>query len=270
VAPDLASVLAEAAAAAADERPAPPPRPSVSLIDVAVGAGSLAVRAGAPVLRLAGHVGGGACSRARRVIAPAMDPALDWAVWATQSLAEVGSMERRRAKTGVHGLIGTVGSAVAAEPGVQRMVRELADSQLDPLVEKALPMVLDRLNKDPEAVRQIVQDQSAGIMTEATQSARHTARHADDVVDTLTHRFFHRTGRHPEATVDAGGEQDTSMNGDVHANVNGNADAGTESQAASQATDAGPASPESMTATATASALTDPSAPRSPPESRTP
>ena len=173
----------------------PPPRRALNLIDVAVGAGSLAARAGSPVVRAAGHVGGSVYSRARRVVAPVADPALDWALWATQTLAEVGSLERRRAKDGVHTLIGAVGSVVAAEPGVQGMVQDLAESQLDPLVERALPLVLDRLNDNPEAVRRIVQDQSAGIMTEATQSARHTARHADDVVDSLAHRFFRRNSR---------------------------------------------------------------------------
>ncbi|HEV2637949.1 MAG TPA: hypothetical protein VGX23_22555 [Actinocrinis sp.] len=173
----------------------PPPHPALSLLDVAVGAGSLAARAGAPVLRAAGRVGGGVYARTRRAAAPALDPALDLAVWATQTLAEVGSLERARATAGVHALIEAVGTAVAADPGVQGMVRDLADSQLDPLLERALPIVLDRLGENPEAVRRIVQDQSAGIMTEATESARLTARHADDIVDSLTHRLFHRAGR---------------------------------------------------------------------------
>lgn len=174
---------------------AQPPHPAVSLLDVAVGAGSLAARAGAPVLRAAGRVGGGVYARTRRAAAPALDPALDLAVWATQTLAEVGSLERARATAGVHALIDAVGTAVAADPGVQGMVRDLADSQLDPLVERALPIVLDRLGENPEAVRRIVQDQSSGIMTEATESARLTARHADDIVDSLTHRLFRRAGR---------------------------------------------------------------------------
>lgn len=201
-----------------DERE-PPARRALNLFDVAVGVGSLAVRAGSPVVRAAGHVGGSVYSRARRVVAPVADPALDWALWTTQTLAEIGSFERRRAKDGVHTLIGAVGSAVAAEPGVRGMVRDLAESQLDPLVERALPLVLDRLNDSPEAVRRIVEGQSSGIMTEATHSARHTARHADDVVDALAHRFFRRSGR--VAGADSDPEPDLAADSHVVATAAG-------------------------------------------------
>lgn len=107
-------------APASRTKAAPPPHPGVSLIDVAVGAGSLAVRAGVPVVRAAGHLSSGIFARTRRMVAPAVDPALDLAVWATQTLAEVGSLERSRAKAGVRRLFrlgaGDQTAPVSAEP----------------------------------------------------------------------------------------------------------------------------------------------------------
>jgi hypothetical protein len=97
-----------------------------------------------------------------------------------------------------HSLVASAISAVAAEPHLGRLVREIASAQFEPLIDEALPIVLSRLADDPSAVRRIVQDQSSGIMSEATDSARNTARQGDDAVDTLVNRILHRTP-HSEA-----------------------------------------------------------------------
>lgn len=202
------------------EQPAPePPAPQVpglSLIDLVLGAGSLTARVGMIPVRVAvrlargpgdtdssaetgdligaaGTVGNGDGADSDAPTAAARRPVRDWSTWAVRSVAQVGVVERRRAHDAAHTLVASATSAVANEPHLGRLVREIAGAQLEPLIDEALPIVLGKLADDPSAVRRIVQDQSAGIMSEATDSARNTARHGDEAVDTLVNRILHRT-----------------------------------------------------------------------------
>jgi len=193
----------------------------LSLIDLMLGAGSLTARVGMIPVRVvvkvahgpgsadategpgdsegaAESVGTGDHADSDAPAAAARRPVRDWSAWAVRSVAEVGVVERRRVQDEAHSLVASAISAVAAEPHLGRLVREIASAQLEPLIDQALPIVLGKLADDPSAVRQIVQEQSAGIMSEATDSARNTARHGDDAVDTLVNRILHRTP-HAEA-----------------------------------------------------------------------
>ena len=196
--------------------PAAAAPPGLSLIDLVVGAGSLAARVGLIPVRVAVRVARGpgpdrpadggdrpdseesAADRAAPV-----RPLSDWSAWAVRTVAQVGTVERGRAHIAARSFLDAATSAIAANPDVGRLVREIAGTQLEPLIDQALPIVLDRLADDPVAVRRIVQDQSSGIMSEAADSARHTARHGDEAVDTLVNRLLHRS---PHSEAPAEGE----------------------------------------------------------------
>lgn len=196
------------------QQPKPTPPPGLSLIDLAVGVGSLAVRASLIPVRVAARIARGPgpthpTEGAIDAAAPTANPVTDWSAWAIRSVAQVGRIERSRVRNTARNLVGSVTSAIAADPDIGRMVRELAGSQLDPILDQALPRVLDRLAEDPVAVRRIVQDQSVGIMSEAADSARDTTRHADQAVDNLVAKLLHRrtpavivTTPAPDSTAD--------------------------------------------------------------------
>jgi hypothetical protein len=195
------------------QQPKPTPPPGLSLIDLAVGVGSLAVRASLIPVHVAARIarGPGPTRPAEGAIdaaAPTANPVTDWSAWAIRSVAQVGKIERSRVRNTARTLVGSVTSAIAADPDIGRMVRELAGSQLDPILDQALPRVLDRLAEDPIAVRRIVQDQSVGIMSEAADSARDTTRYADQAVDNLVAKLLHR--RAPAATGTTPGPDSTA------------------------------------------------------------
>ena len=187
----------QSASPSAPPKPTPTPPPGLSLIDLAMGVCSLAVRVSLIPVHVAARVahGPGPTRLTEGAIddpGPTKNPLADWSAWAVRSVAQVGRVERGRVRNTARSLVGSVTSAIAADPDIGRMVRELAGSQLDPILDEALPRVLDRLAEDPVAVRRIVQDQSVGIMSEAADSARGTTRHADQAVDNLVAKLLHR------------------------------------------------------------------------------
>ncbi len=176
------------------DHPAPlPHRPGVSVIDAAVGAGALALLAAGIPMRAAARAGRRVAPAIRRgAHLPATRGLADLSSWTLHTFAQIGAAERSRAEQGARSLIRSATAAVAADRDVGRMVRDLAGAQLDPLIDQALPLVLDRLAEQPAAVRRIVQDQSAGIAAEARETARQSARRGDDTVDALVGRLLRR------------------------------------------------------------------------------
>jgi hypothetical protein len=55
-----------------------------------------------------------------------------------------------------------------------------------------LPIVLDRLAKEPEQIRVIVQGQSIGMVEEITRAARERATNGDDAVDRFVSNLLRR------------------------------------------------------------------------------
>jgi hypothetical protein len=170
-----------------------PRRPGVSLIDAGLGAGFLASRLAAgparAVLR-AGRRLAPPAKLASRV--PAVHALTDLSAWTLRTLAQVGAPQRSRAEHRIHELTRSATSAIAANPDVSRLVQEVASRQVGPLIDEALPVVLDRLDDQPDQVRKIVQGQSRGIMAEARETARESARRGDEMVDSMVDRLLHR------------------------------------------------------------------------------
>jgi hypothetical protein len=66
------------------------------------------------------------------------------------------------------------------------------DEALEPLLQQALPRVIDVLNEDPDAIRSLVRDQSTGIAVEMTETVRFKAADADDRIDRIVRRVLRR------------------------------------------------------------------------------
>src|SRR5690606_18096874 len=72
------------------------------------------------------------------------------------------------------------------------LVMGIVDEALEPLLQQALPRVIDVLNEDPDAIRSLVRDQSTGIAVEMTETVRFKAADADDRIDRIVRRVLRR------------------------------------------------------------------------------
>ena len=177
-----------------------PPRPGVSLIDAGLGAGYLASRLAAGPARAVARAGQRLAPSARRALhTPATHGLTDLSEWVLRTLAQVGAPQRSRAEQRLRMLARAATGAVAANRDVGRLVHDVASRQVGPLIDEALPIVLDRLDEQPEQVRKIVQGQSRGMMTEARDTARTGARRGDDMVDSVVDRLLRRRAAAPAA-----------------------------------------------------------------------
>jgi|1186.fasta_scaffold114418_2 hypothetical protein len=82
-----------------------------------------------------------------------------------------------------------VADRVSQDPAMQKVV--------DNVIDNVLPDVLERLAKEPEQIRVIVQGQSLGMVEEMTRAARERATNGDDAVDRFVSNLLRRdSGRH--------------------------------------------------------------------------
>ena len=170
-----------------------PPRPGVSLIDAGLGAGYLVSRLAAGPVRAAARTGRRLAPPARRALhAPAPRGLTDLSEWVLHTLAQIGAPQRSRAEHRIRVIARSATGAIAANRDVDRLIHDLAARQVRPLVDEALPLVLGRLDEQPEQVRRIVRDQSRGILAEARDTARTAARQGDDMIDSVVDRLLRR------------------------------------------------------------------------------
>ena len=179
-----------------------PPRPGVSLIDAGLGAGYLVSRIAMGPARAVARAGQRLAPPARRALhAPAVHGLTDLSEWVLRTLAQVGAPQRSEAEHRVQSLARTATGTIAANRDVSRLVHGIASRQLSPLIDEAVPIVLGRLEEEPEQVREIVRGQSRGMMAEARDTARTSARRGDDAIDSVVDRLLRR--RTPAAQTSA-------------------------------------------------------------------
>lgn len=86
---------------------------------------------------------------------------------------------------------GTVDALVDRQLG--RVIENLRTSEaLRELVREQVDLYLKHLTENPEAVRQLIQDQSRGMVREVQATVRARAYLADDAVDAWVHRVLGR------------------------------------------------------------------------------
>jgi hypothetical protein len=89
---------------------------------------------------------------------------------------------------------------IAENPALLRLVNDIVGHVLEPAIDTALPVVLDKLVQDPEPVRQLVGAQSLGMADELADRARVSAAHGDDAFERLATRL--RLRRKVKATAE--------------------------------------------------------------------
>ena len=170
-----------------------PPRPGVSLIDAGLGAGYLVSRIAVGPARTAARAGRRLAPPARRALhAPAVHGLTDLSEWVLRTLAQVGAPQRTQAEHRIRAAARTATGTIAANRDVSRLVHGIASRQLSPLIDEAVPIVLGRLEEEPEQVREIVRGQSRGMMAEARDTARTGARRGDDVIESVVDKLLRR------------------------------------------------------------------------------
>ncbi len=75
---------------------------------------------------------------------------------------------------------------------------------LDPVVAAAIPVALQQLTANPDAIRTLIWDQSGGLADELANSFRARMVSADDGINRITDRLFGRTRRARKAAAAAG------------------------------------------------------------------
>ena len=103
--------------------------------------------------------------------------------------AESGAEETSRMVTGI-------ADELVRSPAVLHTIREVVDQILWPVIDEVIPVVLERLAKEPEQIRVIVQSQSHGMLEEITETARNRAAGADEAADRLVARLLRRRSVH--------------------------------------------------------------------------
>jgi hypothetical protein len=98
------------------------------------------------------------------------------------------------------GLVNGVMDRLASEPDA---LVQLADRLVDPVIGQALPVALDALNDETEAISRIVRAQSGGLADEMANSFRARGVSADDAVDRIVGRLK-RPWRRRRATASEG------------------------------------------------------------------
>lgn len=86
-------------------------------------------------------------------------------------------------------------SRIGDDPDVSTLVRRIADRAVGPVIDTALPLVLDRLATDPQHIRHILGVQSFGMTEEVTETIRERTATADDQVERFAHRLMRRRER---------------------------------------------------------------------------
>jgi hypothetical protein len=82
---------------------------------------------------------------------------------------------------------------ISAEPELlMPLVEAIVDEALEPILRDALPKVMVVLNEDPDAIRSLVRDQSTGIAGEMTETVRVRAADADERIDRIVRRVLRR------------------------------------------------------------------------------
>jgi hypothetical protein len=93
-----------------------------------------------------------------------------------------------------------VADRVSQDPAIEKVV--------DNIIDRVLPIVLERLAREPEQIRVLVQGQSLGMVEEITRAARERAAGGDDAVDRFVSGLLRRDSarqrrirRRPQAAV---------------------------------------------------------------------
>jgi hypothetical protein len=95
-------------------------------------------------------------------------------------LGDRGRSETAAMVAQARGLVDSVTDSVARSDTAVRVVDEVVERVLWPIIDEVLPAVLERLAADPEQVQALVFSQSAGIIDDVTVAVRARAAHADD------------------------------------------------------------------------------------------
>lgn len=95
-----------------------------------------------------------------------------------------------------------VASTLAGEVVHEQMVTQI----IMQVVDEVLPLVIEKLNREPEQVRALVQSQTASMAEEVTRAARSRAADGDDLVDRIVARLHlrkaaHTNGAHPDTAI---------------------------------------------------------------------
>lgn len=98
-------------------------------------------------------------------------------------------------------LVDSVMGELASDPD---QLLTLVERVLDPVVAAAIPVALQQLTDNPEAIRALIWDQSGGLADELANSFRARLVSADDAINRITDRLFGRTRRARKAAA-AGG-----------------------------------------------------------------
>jgi hypothetical protein len=78
------------------------------------------------------------------------------------------------------------------------LIQGIVNDVLPGILEEAIPKVLDQLTADPEPIRELVWGQGAGMATEVTGRVQNIARAADERVDHIARRLHLRRDGHPK------------------------------------------------------------------------
>jgi len=78
----------------------------------------------------------------------------------------------------------------------------LVNRLLDPVVADAIPISLQQLSDDPDAIRALIWDQSGGLANQMANSVRARTVSADDAIDRVTAMLWRRRTVHDQDAGD--------------------------------------------------------------------
>lgn len=169
-------------------------------------------------LRAAGGLAGRAAGRAAsvgvplwRVVPTPLRAALEARV---EDLKARGRDQEAATRQALLGLVGQGFATVMSDSRLLGLIDDLVRREIEPGIDAALPIVLDRLEADPEPVRAMVRDQSVGVAAELADDVRTRSAAADDKLEQIARRLFLRR-RRPLNAEPAPGSKSTAGSGPV-------------------------------------------------------
>lgn len=116
-------------------------------------------------------------------------------------LSERGRREAEVRLPDARRLLDQVVDTVAVSEPVVRMVNDVVEEVIWPVVDEVLPAVLEKLSADPKPVQALVRGQSTGMIEDVTSAVRARAVQADDRAASVVDRLLHRVRtREPAST----------------------------------------------------------------------
>jgi hypothetical protein len=91
--------------------------------------------------------------------------------------------------------MGTVVEEVTGGDWLVEVINEVIGEVINPIIDTVLPIVINRLNEDPEPIQVLVRDQSLGMAGEITDGVRASAINADSTIERVARRLTFRGGR---------------------------------------------------------------------------